>query len=296
MDHARESVEDSGPDEVTGRRPGLPRRLRRLGHAVRDRRPQQAAVERVEYILHAGQLVVGPPRPVRSGVREPPRPRPGPPRAGPWPRPDRLTVSGVHRGEQRALYDERRDTLIPNNGLDLVVIRPADLAADSRGRLHRNRETDLTALRGLLAAARPRIASDEDRVVDAFRLWLRSQGWTPVPPTDEHADIEAVRGGSRLIGEAKGRTQAPGTDVDTAYGQLLRRMTTPSPNTRYAVIVPTPAVRHALRVPAAVRHALRIDVYEVTDGDEVRSVTDEAVAGRPSCRLECERLQNEREQ
>lgn len=53
-------------------------------------------------------------------------------------KPDKLTVSGVHRGEQRALYDTRRDTEIPAQGLRLVVIRPADLDADGRGRLRRN--------------------------------------------------------------------------------------------------------------------------------------------------------------
>ncbi|MEV5931388.1 hypothetical protein AB0L56_01120 [Streptomyces sp. NPDC052079] len=32
-------------------------------------------------------------------------------------KPDRLTVSGVHGGEQRALYDARRKTEIPTHGL-----------------------------------------------------------------------------------------------------------------------------------------------------------------------------------
>lgn len=54
-----------------------------------------------------------------------------------------LTVSGVHRGQQRALYDARRDLLIPAHGLRLVVIRPSDLTADRRGRLRRCRELDL---------------------------------------------------------------------------------------------------------------------------------------------------------
>lgn len=65
-------------------------------------------------------------------------------------KPDRLTVSGVHRGEQRALYDARRDTEIPAHGLRLVVIRPADLDADSRGRLRRTEESDLAALQKIL--------------------------------------------------------------------------------------------------------------------------------------------------
>ena len=40
-----------------------------------------------------------------------------------------MTVSGVHRGEQRRRYDERRDREIPANGLRLLVIKPDDLDA-----------------------------------------------------------------------------------------------------------------------------------------------------------------------
>ncbi len=66
-------------------------------------------------------------------------------------KPDRLTVSGVHRGEQRARYDSYRDTQIPAHGLRLVVVRPSDLADNGRGRLRRTPESDLEILRGLLA-------------------------------------------------------------------------------------------------------------------------------------------------
>jgi hypothetical protein len=180
-------------------------------------------------------------------------------------KPDRLTISGVHRGEQRALYDARRDTLIPQNGIRLVAIRPADLDADGRGRLRRNRAADLETVRRLLAPV-----SDEDRVTDAFRRWLVAQGWAPVAPTDRWTDVEAVRGEERLIAEAKGRTQEKGIDADIAYGQLLRRMTSDSPDIRYALVVPTSAVWHAERVPARIRGLLRIDLYEVTDDDRVR--------------------------
>lgn len=63
----------------------------------------------------------------------------------------RSTVSGVDRGEQRRIYDERRDTDIPANGLRLVIIRPWDLEHTSRGRLKReNRDADLEAVRRLL--------------------------------------------------------------------------------------------------------------------------------------------------
>lgn len=70
---------------------------------------------------------------------------------GHFDKPDRLTVSGVHRGEQRKLYDARREQLIPRHSLRLVVIRPSDLASDSRGRLLRHRTSDLVAIRQLLA-------------------------------------------------------------------------------------------------------------------------------------------------
>ncbi|MER6675154.1 hypothetical protein [Streptomyces sp. NPDC000983] len=183
-------------------------------------------------------------------------------------KPDRMTVSGVHRGEQRALYDARRDTEIPAHGLRLVVVRPADLDADGRGRLRRSEDADLAALRGMLARD-----SDEDRVTDAFRTWLLAEGWTPVDPTDRWTDLEAVRGRERLICEAKGRTREKGIDADIAYGQLLRRMTGRDPHTRYALVVPSSSVKAAERVPPEVRELLRIDLYEVTDEDGVRPLS-----------------------
>lgn len=68
-------------------------------------------------------------------------------------KPGKLTISGVERPVQRAIYDARRDTLIPQNGLRLLVIRSTDLAAKKNGRLYRRREADLEALRGLLQDA-----------------------------------------------------------------------------------------------------------------------------------------------
>ncbi|GHC81867.1 hypothetical protein GCM10007079_22310 [Nocardiopsis terrae] len=63
---------------------------------------------------------------------------------------NRATVSGVERDEQRVIYAAQRDELIPQHGLRLVVIRSADLDADARGRLHRNRASDLEAVRRFL--------------------------------------------------------------------------------------------------------------------------------------------------
>ncbi|GAA1250373.1 hypothetical protein GCM10009633_23880 [Janibacter melonis] len=65
-------------------------------------------------------------------------------------KPDRLTISGVHRGIQRAIYDARRDELIPAHGIRLVVITPHHLDSTGRGRLHRTRSYDRAAIERLL--------------------------------------------------------------------------------------------------------------------------------------------------
>lgn len=69
-------------------------------------------------------------------------------------KPDVLTLSGVHRGVQRRIYDERRATEIPAHGLRLVIVKPGDLAADKRGRLQRRGDDDLPALRAVLMRER----------------------------------------------------------------------------------------------------------------------------------------------
>jgi hypothetical protein len=115
----------------------------------------------------------------------------------------------------------------------------------------------------------PRVViGDERRVVEAFASWLREQGWT-VTAEVQFVDLYAERHGERRFVEAKGRTTAPGLDVDTMYGQLLRRVTEESPSVRYYVVVPSSAVRAALRVPRWVRDRLAIDVYGVSDAGEV---------------------------
>ena len=65
-------------------------------------------------------------------------------------KPDRTTISGVHRGQQRRMYDARRDQLIPEHGLRLLVVKPSDLISDARGRLLRSVEQDRLNLRQLL--------------------------------------------------------------------------------------------------------------------------------------------------
>jgi hypothetical protein len=65
----------------------------------------------------------------------------------------RPTVSGVGRGEQRRLYDLRRESEIPEHGLRLAIIKPGDVHADSRGRLRRDRERDIVAVRLIVQVA-----------------------------------------------------------------------------------------------------------------------------------------------
>src|SRR5947207_15920417 len=77
---------------------------------------------------------------------------------------------------------------------------------------------------------------DEKRVIDAYVAWLKQGNWTVQREVD-FADVYAERGDERLYAEAKGRTTSPGLDVDTLYGQLLRRMKDPKPGARYAVVV-----------------------------------------------------------
>lgn len=116
---------------------------------------------------------------------------------------------------------------------------------------------------------------DERRVVDAFCAWLRENGWQAETEV-AFADVVATRGDERMHAEAKGRTAAPGLDVDTLYGQLLRRMRPEelaNPRTRFGVVVPEgPGRTAALRVPSEVRARLRVDVYVVYEDGRVEPV------------------------
>ena len=58
------------------------------------------------------------------------------------------TVSGVSRGEQRKIYDERRKEILPKHGIELVIISYSDFG-DSKN-LKRNRESDLEIIKNIL--------------------------------------------------------------------------------------------------------------------------------------------------
>jgi Holliday junction resolvase len=109
----------------------------------------------------------------------------------------------------------------------------------------------------------------EAPVERAFKAWLVDEGWTLVNEAGSWADVIANRGRERLIGEVKGYTGSnTGLDVDTMFGQLLRRME-PDAATTWAVIVPTLSLTKVLRVPIDVRRALGIKVFEVREDDSV---------------------------
>lgn len=83
----------------------------------------------------------------------------------------------------------------------------------------------------------------EAPVEQAFKRWLQETGWTLINHAGSWADVIAVRGDERLIGEVKGYTAGnTGLDVDTMFGQLLRRMT-PGAATTWAVIVPSRSLK-----------------------------------------------------
>jgi len=110
---------------------------------------------------------------------------------------------------------------------------------------------------------------DEQRVVDVFHKYLVAKGWAVSREVD-FCDLVAERDAERLFVEAKGRTAAIGTDVDTMYGQILRRMPLAADaRTSFAVVVPTQAKSAALRVPARVRSVLRVEVFVIDDDGAV---------------------------
>ena|SRR5688572_29611999 len=101
---------------------------------------------------------------------------------------------------------------------------------------------------------------DEKRVVDAFCRWLQASGWE-IAREQAFVDVVATRDGITLYAEAKGLTAAIGLDIDTMYGQILRRM-------------PIEARAAVLRVSHRVRQLLRIEVYCVDEKGGVFLVAD----------------------
>lgn len=64
-------------------------------------------------------------------------------------KPNRITVSGVHRGEQRKIYDQRRLDILPQHGIQVIEIFYSDFKVDSKNRILRN-TNDLEKIKQLL--------------------------------------------------------------------------------------------------------------------------------------------------
>lgn len=112
----------------------------------------------------------------------------------------------------------------------------------------------------------------ESEVLAAYVAHLRERGWDVSTTNADYTDVVAKRGSERIVAEVKGVTSSPGLDVDTGYGQLLRRMSTQSravDDVHYALVVPSELERAALRVDRDVRDRLMIEVWIVAEDGSV---------------------------
>jgi hypothetical protein len=62
-------------------------------------------------------------------------------------KPNRLTVSGVDRGVQRKIYDERRRTVLPKHKILLIEISYSDFEYDNQKRIIRRPDTDIEIIK-----------------------------------------------------------------------------------------------------------------------------------------------------
>ncbi|MDW7729312.1 MAG: hypothetical protein SCJ94_04815 [Bacillota bacterium] len=63
---------------------------------------------------------------------------------------NRLTVSNVHRGEQRKIYDQRRRDILPKHGIELIEISYTCFNFDRNKKIIRDRNNDLKVISDLL--------------------------------------------------------------------------------------------------------------------------------------------------
>ena len=73
------------------------------------------------------------------------------------------TVSGVSRGHQRRLYDQRRRAWTQAHGLQLVILDYRGFDSDRQGRLRRNRARDRQIVAEALRAAGVHVEPDRER-------------------------------------------------------------------------------------------------------------------------------------
>jgi len=107
-----------------------------------------------------------------------------------------------------------------------------------------------------------------------FAGWLSSQGWLVRTEVDV-VDIVAEKDDHRLYAEVKGATTAPGLDVDTAIGQLVRRMPSEADQSvLFALVVRDEpgSVEAAVRAPQRILDLLGMALYAVDEDGRVRQL------------------------
>ena len=107
-----------------------------------------------------------------------------------------------------------------------------------------------------------------------FAAWLSSQGWTVRTDVD-FVDLVAEKDGQRLYVEVKAATEAPGLDVDTAIGQLVRRMPSEADQSvSFALVVRDEpgSVEAAVRAPQRILDLLGMALYAVDEEGGVRQL------------------------
>lgn len=64
--------------------------------------------------------------------------------------PNKETSSGVSRNEQRKIYDKRREEVLPENDISLVIISGSDFSCDTQNKIIRNKEADIKIVQNAL--------------------------------------------------------------------------------------------------------------------------------------------------
>jgi len=62
-------------------------------------------------------------------------------------KPDKKTISGVYRGEQRRRYDERRRKVLSEHGIKVVNFSYFDFEHTGNRRLKRNKQRDIAIIK-----------------------------------------------------------------------------------------------------------------------------------------------------
>ena len=75
------------------------------------------------------------------------------------------TVSGVGRGEQRKIYDQRRREVLPQHGIQLIELDYSDFEHTRGKKLVRNREEDLKVIIKNLKKILIRLLKTQDSIL-----------------------------------------------------------------------------------------------------------------------------------